>query len=153
MDLSTNLTESVPEAEESNSRIGPIGTLKIRHSESWARESSSGFDRARAANYSVTLSVIRARAQQRIRFDAQAGVSQFIANKIDFQGSELYSAYAAEVVDSIGSTIDGSSFSGLLTRVEIGHIRMGSAGNGRIKSEGSGSSPRPKGLPSFMAMA
>jgi hypothetical protein len=34
----------------------------------------------------------------------------------------------------IGSMIEGSSFSGLLTRVEIGHIRMGSAGNGRIKS-------------------
>jgi hypothetical protein len=32
----------------------------------------------------------------------------------------------------IGSTIEGSSFSGLLTRVEIGHIRIGSAGNGRI---------------------
>jgi hypothetical protein len=28
----------------------------------------------------------------------------------------------------IGSTIEGSSFSGLLTRVEIGHIRMGSGG-------------------------
>jgi hypothetical protein len=28
--------------------------------------------------------------------------------------------------------IEGSSFSGLLTRVEIGHIRIGSAGNGRI---------------------
>ena len=37
--------------------------------------------------------------------------------------------------DSItGSMIDGSSLSGLLTRVEIGHIRIGSAGNGRIKS-------------------
>jgi hypothetical protein len=30
----------------------------------------------------------------------------------------------------IGSTIDGSSFSGLLTRVEIGHIRIGPAGAG-----------------------
>ena len=62
-----------------------------------------------------------------------------IGNKIDFQGNELHAAYAAEVVNSIGSTIEGSSFSGLLTRVEIGHIRMGSAGNGRIKSPGSGS--------------
>ncbi len=34
----------------------------------------------------------------------------------------------------------GSSFSGLLTRVEIGHIRIGSAENGRIKSRGSDSS-------------
>ena len=40
----------------------------------------------------------------------------------------------------MGSTIDGSSFSGLLTRVEIGYIRRGSAGNGRINSRGSGSS-------------
>ena len=36
----------------------------------------------------------------------------------------------------IGSTIDGSPFSGLLTRVEIGHIRMRPAGNGRIRSRG-----------------
>ena len=50
------------------------------------------------------------------------------------------SAYAAEVANAIGSTIEGSSFSGLLTRVEIGHIRMGVAGNGRIRSRGSGSS-------------
>jgi hypothetical protein len=48
--------------------------------------------------------------------------------------------YAAEFADSIGSTIEGSSFSGLLTRVEIGHIRIGSAGNGLIRSPGSGSS-------------
>jgi hypothetical protein len=48
--------------------------------------------------------------------------------------------YAAEVANPIGSTIEGSSFSGLLTRVDIGHIRMGSARNGRIKSRGSGSS-------------
>jgi hypothetical protein len=31
-----------------------------------------------------------------------------------------------------GTTMEGSSFSGLLTRVEIAHIRIGSAGNGRI---------------------
>jgi hypothetical protein len=43
------------------------------------------------------------------------------------------------VVNSIGSTMDGSSFSGLLTRVEIGQIRMRLAGNGRINSRGSGS--------------
>jgi hypothetical protein len=41
---------------------------------------------------------------------------------------------------SIGSITDGSSFSGLLTRVEIGHIRIGVAGNGTINSRGSGSS-------------
>jgi hypothetical protein len=39
--------------------------------------------------------------------------------------------YAADVSNSIGSMIEGSSFPGLLTRVEIGHIRIGSAGNGR----------------------
>ena len=49
--------------------------------------------------------------------------------------------YAASVATSIGSTIAASSFSGLLTRVEIGHIRIGAAGNGRIRSRGSASSP------------
>jgi hypothetical protein len=48
--------------------------------------------------------------------------------------------YAASLVSSTGSTIEGSSFSGLLTRVEIGHIRIRLAGNARIKSRGSGSS-------------
>jgi hypothetical protein len=37
---------------------------------------------------------------------------------------------------SIGSTIDESSFSGLLTLVEIGHIRIRLAGNGRINRIG-----------------
>jgi hypothetical protein len=41
---------------------------------------------------------------------------------------------------STGSTIEGSSFFGLLTGVDIGHIRIGVAGNVRIKSRGSGSS-------------
>jgi hypothetical protein len=41
------------------------------------------------------------------------------------------------LANSIGPTIDGSSFSGLLTRVEIGHNCVGSAENGRIKSLGS----------------
>ena len=36
-------------------------------------------------------------------------------------------AYAASVAGSTGSTIDGSSFSGLLTRVEMGHMVIGSA--------------------------
>jgi hypothetical protein len=35
--------------------------------------------------------------------------------------------------------IEGSSFSGLLTRVEIGPIRDGSAGNGLIRSPSLGS--------------
>ncbi len=34
--------------------------------------------------------------------------------------------------------IEGSSFSGLLTRVEIGDMRIRSAGKGRIKSRGWG---------------
>jgi hypothetical protein len=42
--------------------------------------------------------------------------------------------HAAELVNLIGTMIEGSSFSGLFTRVEIGHIRIGSDGNGRIKS-------------------
>jgi hypothetical protein len=37
------------------------------------------------------------------------------------------SSYATSTASSIGSTIEGSSFSGLLTRVEIGHIRIRSA--------------------------
>ena len=44
--------------------------------------------------------------------------------------------YAAEVASAIGSTIATSSFSGLLTRVEIAYIRMGLARNSRIKSRG-----------------
>src|SRR6516165_2479249 len=48
--------------------------------------------------------------------------------------------YAASLANWTGSTIEGSSFSGLLTRVEIGHIRIRPAGNGRIRSRGSGSS-------------
>ena len=47
--------------------------------------------------------------------------------------------YAAATFNVIGSMIEGSSFSGLFTRVEIGHMRIGSDGNGRIKSCGSGS--------------
>jgi hypothetical protein len=39
----------------------------------------------------------------------------------------------------IGSRIVGSSLSGLLTRVEIGHIVMGSLGYGTNRSRGSGS--------------
>src|SRR5262249_10294769 len=41
------------------------------------------------------------------------------------------------VTSSIGCRIAGSSFSGLFTRVEIGHMRISSAGNGRIRSCGS----------------
>jgi hypothetical protein len=37
---------------------------------------------------------------------------------------------------STGSRIDGSSFSGLFTRVEIGHIVMGSDGKGTRRSRG-----------------
>jgi hypothetical protein len=36
--------------------------------------------------------------------------------------------------NAIGSTIEGSAFSGLFTRVEIGHIGIRSAGKGRISS-------------------
>ena len=40
---------------------------------------------------------------------------------------------------STGSKMDGSSFSGLFTFVEIGHIVMGSEGKGTSRSRGSGS--------------
>jgi hypothetical protein len=49
-------------------------------------------------------------------------------------------SHAAEVANWIGSTIEGSSCSDLLTRIENGHIRMGSAGKGRINLRGVGSS-------------
>jgi hypothetical protein len=39
---------------------------------------------------------------------------------------------------SLTGAVEGSSFSGLLTHVDMGHIRVGSAGYGRIKSSGSG---------------
>jgi hypothetical protein len=45
--------------------------------------------------------------------------------------------YAASVDSSIGSTIEESSFWGLLTRVEIGHMRIRPAGKDRIKSPAS----------------
>jgi hypothetical protein len=48
--------------------------------------------------------------------------------------------YAASLANWTGSMIDGSSFSGLLTRVEIGQIHMRPAGKERIRSRGSGSS-------------
>jgi hypothetical protein len=41
----------------------------------------------------------------------------------------VQTSYAASVASSIGSTIEGSSFSGLLTRAEIGHIRIKSDGS------------------------
>jgi hypothetical protein len=56
--------------------------------------------------------------------------------QLDHARSLKVGVHAAD--NSIGSTIDGSSFSGLLTRFEIGHIRIGSAGNRRIRSRGSG---------------
>ena len=40
---------------------------------------------------------------------------------------------------SRGSSTDGSSLSGLFTRVEMGHIIIGSAGKGTNRSRGSGS--------------
>jgi hypothetical protein len=45
--------------------------------------------------------------------------------------------YAAEVANVIGSTIEGSSFFGLLTLVEIGHIRIG-VGWGTVASDRGG---------------
>ena len=55
-----------------------------------------------------------------------------------YRRSTLSGHHATRVVT--GSRIDGSSFSRLLTRAEIGHMRIGSDGYGRIKSLGSGSS-------------
>jgi hypothetical protein len=76
---------------------------------------------------------------ERHRFSPVAGRPRF-AVRASRQSRSAQFNYAAEVANAIGSTIKGSSFSGLLTLALIGHIRMGSAGNGRIKSRGSGSS-------------
>jgi hypothetical protein len=40
----------------------------------------------------------------------------------DCGDAAVWTDYAASVESSIGSMIEGSSFSGLLTRVEIGHM-------------------------------
>jgi hypothetical protein len=53
----------------------------------------------------------------------------------------LARGYAANEANENGSMIDGSSFSDLLTRVEIGDIRIGSAGCGRSKPCGSVATP------------
>jgi hypothetical protein len=55
----------------------------------------------------------------------QAGL--YITSASRRPGSEGI-ALPNSLTKSIGSTIDGPSFSGLLTRVEIGHIRMGETG-------------------------
>src|SRR5580700_10969506 len=56
------------------------------------------------------------------------------------RSSRRADGHAADGTNVIGSMIEGSSFSGLFTRVDVGHIRIGSDGNGRIKSRGLGSS-------------
>jgi hypothetical protein len=68
-------------------KIDPISTLKIRHFEPWR-------ERARATKlFRESLGGPRLDRviglKQHIRFDEQAVVSQFIANKIDFQGSSF----------------------------------------------------------------
>ena len=55
--------------------------------------------------------------------------------------------HAASVFDLIGSRIEESSFSGLLTRVEISHIRIRSAGKDRTRERGSASSLSQRAYP------
>jgi hypothetical protein len=45
-------------------------------------------------------------------------------------------SYVAEAANAIGSTIVGSSFSDSLTLVEMGHIRIGSAGTASSGHQG-----------------
>ena len=59
--------------------------------------------------------------------------------KVKWQSDESEPALGR--IHSKFDRIDNSSFSGLLTRIEIGHICIGSGGNGFIKSCGSGSLP------------
>src|SRR5262249_21503531 len=62
--------------------------------------------------------------------------------KVGAATCSLSARYAAPLANVIGSITEGSSFSGLLTRVEIGQIRIKSAGNGRIRSRGSSEQAR-----------
>jgi hypothetical protein len=62
--------------------------------------------------------------------------------KLRFARNFESGCYAAD--NSIGSRIEGSSFSGLLTRVEIGHIRIGSGRRPRLLSQDQGVKHAPK---------
>src|SRR5262249_60177248 len=95
-----------------------------------------GYDAASPARH-VSDDHISAEVARR----SEASASQKPNNLRSLSSSDNKFAYAASVATSIGSMIDGSSFSGLLTRAEIGHMRMSSAGNGRIRARGSASSP------------
>jgi hypothetical protein len=64
------------------------------------------------------------KAVGRLRTGIFVTVSRF-AVRASRQNRSAQFNYAAEVAIAIGSTMEGSSFSGLLTRVEIGHIRIG----------------------------
>jgi hypothetical protein len=79
----------------------------------------------------VQIHVILANASETPRNPISEGDQGFSTAGAPF-GTRCFASYAASVAAWIGSTIEGSSFSGLLTRVEIAHIRMRSAGKGRI---------------------
>ena len=72
--------------------------------------------------------------------DICAGTEASAGHKLgncDGGGAVAYSTTVYHATDnSIGSTIEGLSFCGLLARVEIGQMRIGSATNGRPAHEG-----------------
>jgi hypothetical protein len=96
----------------------------------WLREKLKAS--AKLENFAVQKTVASRKASPQIKEAAQG--------KTRAAGMGPRLSYATCLATSIGSKIEGSSFSGLLTRAEIGHIRMSSAGNGRIRSRGSGPS-------------
>src|SRR5215472_15118103 len=59
------------------------------------------------------------------------------ANEVSI-GHYTYRVNRTDVELMTRSRTEGSSFSGLLTRVEMGQIRIGSTGKGRSNSRGSG---------------
>jgi hypothetical protein len=73
----------------------------------------------------------------RLMFGLSMRVQSSSISKCRSGDADTTSGHAADSL--IGSRIEESLFSGM-TRVEIGHIRIDSAGYGRIKSCGSGSS-------------
>jgi len=63
---------------------------------------------------------------------------QFLDGPERGSGARAWPDHRSGQLVGVGQHGTGHEF-WLLMRVEIGHIRMGSAGNGRIKSRGSGS--------------
>ena len=106
-------------------------------------------DQLSKANH-VTTRQRRPRSARSPRWPSSFALIQLLTRPLRYDRSRRFytvlsspmqrRTYAASLANSTGSMIEGSSFSGLFTRLDIGHIRIRPAGNGRIRSRGSGSS-------------